>query len=438
MTEDIIEIFNAGINAVQPSQLLGEYLRVEHDAVQICGERFLKCDFQNIYVFGAGKAVAAMAFETEKILGNNIKEGIVTTKYGHSVATKKIKILESAHPVPDEVGVIAVKATLGLLQKVSPNDIVICLISGGASSLWCDVPHELSLKDVQSTFDLLIKSGASINEINIVRKHLSAIKGGQLIRYCNGARVFSLIISDVPNDDLDVIASGPTVPDSSTFQDAFEVIVKYHLHSTLPISIKSYLEKGISGKIDETPKAGDELFKNTVTKIIANNKIAQLAAEKTAKALGYETLIIPEIVIGDTSIEAKKFIALLFNYRGNKPICIIQGGESTLKVTGNGKGGRNQHFVLVALQELKKMNMLDTAIQFSILSGGTDGTDGPTNATGAVIDRKTLLNTLENNLPIEDYLINHDSYHLFEQTGNLLITGPTQTNVMDIMIGIVQ
>ena len=438
MTKDIIQIFNAAVDAVKPSQLLSNYLLVEEDAIQICGEYFPKNTLQHIYVIGAGKAVAAMAFETERILGDYITAGVITTKYGHKIATEKIKILESAHPIPDEMGEMAVKATINLLQDVSENDIIICLISGGASSLWCDVPTGLSLQEIQSTFELLIKSGAGIDEINIVRKHLSAIKGGQLIRYCGKAKVFSLMISDVPNDDLGVIASGPTVPDSSTFQEAMDVIIKYDILSNLPANINDYLQKGIDGIIDDTPKAGDELFKNTTTRIIANNKLAQLAAEKKAKRLGYKTMLIPEIVTGNTVVEAKQFIKTMLAHTDDKPICIIQGGETTLKVTGHGKGGRNQHFMLVVLQELKKMNILDTNIEFSILSGGTDGTDGPTDATGAMIDREVVATIIANNLSIESYLVNHDAYHFFEQTGNLLITGPTQTNVMDIMIAIIQ
>jgi glycerate-2-kinase len=380
-----------------------------------------------------------MAVETEKIFGEYIRDGLVTTKYGHALTTRKIRIKEAAHPVPDENCIMAVAETRQLLNKVTPDDLIICLISGGASALWCDVPAGASLREIQTMFEELIKSGAAIGEINTVRKHLSCIKGGQLIRYCGGAKIISLIISDVPGDDLTVIASGPTVADASTFGDAYAVLLKYNLLSRLPQSISGHIEKGIQGMIEETPKPGDLLFKNTVNKIIGNNKIALLAAAGSAEALGYHTLIIPQLITGDAEEEAKKLITLAANYEGEKPVCILQGGETTVNVTGKGKGGRNQHFVLAALNELQKLQNENSSDEITILSGGTDGTDGPTDATGAVADRDTVNKAAQKNLSIQQYLNNHDAYHFFETTtGSLLITGPTQTNVMDIMMAIVE
>lgn len=432
-----LQIFRTAMAAVQPAQLMQDNLAVNNGSL-IVGDRKIPLEsFQQLYVIGAGKAAAAMAVETEKILGSHITDGIVTTKNGHALPTKKIKVKEAAHPVPDEQGIEAVKQTLHLLEKVTAKDIVITLISGGASALWCDVPADITLPEVQATFDQLIRSGAGIREVNTVRKHLSGIKGGQLVRHCKGARVFSLIISDVPGDELEAIASGPTVPDSSTFQDAYATLDRYNLQPVLPQSVRQHMEKGREGAIIETPKPGDPLFNNTVNKIIGNNRIAVEAAAKKAAALGYHTHIIPQLITGDAAAEAKKLVTLTQNYQGLKPACIIQGGETTVKVTGQGKGGRNQHFVLAALNELKAMQEKGKTVDVCILSGGTDGTDGPTDATGAVIDSDTLIEAARQQLNIAAYLDNHDAYHFLQSTNSLIITGPTQTNVMDLMIAIV-
>ncbi len=324
--------------------------------------------------------------------------------------------------------------TTALLNNATKDDLVICLISGGASALWCDVPPGATLQAVQQTFDLLMKSGAAIHEVNAVRKHLSSIKGGQLIRHCGGARVCSLIISDVPGDDLDVIASGPTVADASTFAAAHDVLLKYNLLHGVPHCIRQHIEKGIAGFIAETPKAGDALFYNTTNKIIGSNSIALLAAETKAKDLGYHTHVMPQPTTGDAAAAAQQMVAFAFAYTGPKPVCILQGGETTVQVTGAGKGGRNQHFAVAALQELYKQQPQPLAGAITILSAGTDGTDGPTDAAGGVVNSHTLLKAKEKGLSLQAYLKNHDTYHFLEQTSSLLVTGPTQTNVMDIMI----
>lgn len=440
MTErqSAIQVFKSAITAVQPAQLLQEHLAINKDALTICGQTIPKEAFRHIYVIGAGKAAAAMGVATEHILGAAIAEGILTTKYGHSLPTNIIKIREAAHPVPDEQCVAAVDETLQLLKKVTDQDIVICLISGGASALWCDVPPGVTLPEVQTSFDLLIRSGAAINEINTVRKHLSAIKGGQLIRHCRGARVFSLIISDVPGDDLGVIASGPTVADPSTFQDAHDILSKYHLIPRLPQSIQRYIEQGRNGLIADTPKPGDPLFQHTTNRVIGSNEVAVAAAAKQAKEMGYHTHIIPSLITGDAAAEAKKLVEAAIQYKGERPACIIQGGETTVQVTGQGKGGRNQHFALTALYELSKWKDKNAKGNITILSGGTDGTDGPTDATGAVVDQDTLARAVAKDLDIASYLHENNAYPFLELTGSLVITGPTQTNVMDIMIAIVQ
>ncbi|QEC79967.1 glycerate kinase type-2 family protein [Mucilaginibacter ginsenosidivorax] len=433
-----IQIFRSAVSAVQPGHLLRQHLSVSKDSLTIGGVAFPKTTINHIYVVGAGKAAAAMAVEAEMILGGYISEGLVTTKYGHALPTSTIRIIEGAHPVPDENCVDAVTQTIKLLKKATKNDIVICLLSGGASALWCDLPPGATLQEVQATFDRLIKSGAAIHEINTVRKHLSNFKGGQLVRACNGASVFSFIISDVPGDDLETIASGPTVPDASTFEDAETILQKYNLLSVLPQSISRHIKDGIKGTIKDTPKPGDPLFDNTVNRIIGNNKMAVLEAANMAKKLGYHVHIVDHLITRDAETEAKILVDMARQYKAPKPVCIIQGGETTVKVTGTGKGGRNQHFTLAALSELNKLRQQNISDEITILSGGTDGTDGPTDATGAVVDNDTLNLVLHRGLLIEEYLKKHDAYHFFKQTNGLIITGPTQTNVMDIMIAIVK
>jgi glycerate 2-kinase len=435
--EKAVHIFTSAIKAVQPAQLLQEHLSISKGALTICGHTIPKDAFRHIYVIGAGKAAAAMGVATEHILGASIKEGILTTKYGHSLPASIIKIREAAHPVPDEQCVAAVDETLALLKKVTDQDIVICLISGGASALWCDVPPGITLSEVQTTFDQLIRSGAAIHEVNTVRKHLSGIKGGQLVRHCQGARVFSLIISDVPGDDLGVIASGPTVADASTFEDVYAILSKYNLLAQLPQSVRRHMEQGRNGLIVDTPKPGDPLFQPTTNTIIGSNEVAVAAAAKQAKEMGYHTHVIPSLITGDAAVEAKKLVETAIQYKGEKPACIIQGGETTVQVTGQGKGGRNQHFALTALYELSKWKDKGIAGNITILSGGTDGTDGPTDATGAVVDQDTLTRAIEKHLDIPSYLRENNAYPFLELTGSLVITGPTQTNVMDIMIAIV-
>lgn len=433
--QDALSIVDAAVAAVQPAQLLPLHLAVNNNIVTICNQAFHPATFKNIYVIGAGKAAAAMAVATEAILGDYITDGLVVTKYHHVLPCKKIKVVESAHPVPDEQSVHAVEQTIQLLQKATKNDIVICLMSGGASALWCDVPDDLTLKEVQITFDKLLTCGATIQEMNTVRKHLSFIKGGQLIRYCNGAKVFTLIISDVPGDDISVIASGPTVSDETTFSDTLDILVKYELLNQLPGRIQAYIKSGINGKITDTPKPGDLLFKHTTNVVIGNNFIALQAAAAKAVELGYVVVMNEKTITGNTGAEAIKFVNAALQHKGKKPMCLLQGGETTLKVTGKGKGGRNQHFVLTALQELS--NYSDVTPNLLFISFGTDGTDGPTDAAGAFGDKETINAALQKNLSITDYLQRHDAYHFFEQTGGLIKTGATQTNVMDIMMAIV-
>jgi len=430
--EHAIEIFNAAVAAVKPGNLVPGFIRVSPDSLSLGDKVLDRKEFKNIYITGAGKAAASMALEAEKILGDWIADGLVVTRYHHSKPTHKIRILEAAHPVPDTNSLGATKETIRLLQKAGPYDIILCLISGGASSLWADLPEQVSLEDIQQTFTLLLHSGASIHEMNTVRKHLSHFKGGQMLKYCNVAAVFTLIISDVPGDDVATIASGPTVPDPSTFGDCLAILENHGLMKTVPQGVREHFEKGNEGLIPETPKPGDVLFQNSHHFILGNNSMALATARAKAEQLGYTVIVTDQLLTGNTDSEARKLIRGITSLNINPPWCLLAGGETTIQVTGNGKGGRNQHFALCSLDELSKMNTDVSTL--TLFAAGTDGTDGNTDAAGAVVDNDLRGMVRKNNLDTADYIRRFDSWNFFHQYGGLIVTGPTGTNVMDMVV----
>ena len=311
---------------------------------------------------------------------------------------------------------------------------MIALISGGASALMVDCPPAASLFDVQQLFAALLACGATIGEMNTVRKHLSpGIKGGQLVRSAFPATLVSFILSDVPGDQLDIIASGPTVADTSTFKDAWYVLEKYNLVNGLPASLKDWLKDGVHGVIADTPKPGDKIFENSHTFLIGTNHIALQAAEEKAKQLGYATSIISGNLTGEARVKAAELVQHVSGYHGPRPACLLMGGETTVTIKGNGIGGRNQEFALAALLAIKRHNGFANKIPI-ILAAGTDGTDGPTPAAGALVDGLSLKLTREKKLAAENYLEENDSYTFFQEVGGHIITGPTQTNVMDVVV----
>lgn len=425
--ENATSIYKAAVAAVQPSRLLQQYIQVLPTGIRI-GNTTIETSGRSLYVIGAGKAAAAMAQTTESILGDRIKTGLVVTKYDHALPLAKIKIVESAHPVPDEKSIAAVEQTLQLLQDTKPGDVILCLLSGGASSLWADTPDGCTLTDLQHTFQLLLKSGAAIDEMNCVRRHLSAIKGGQLLRYAPKARWYTLIISDVPGDQLESIASGPTTADPSSFADAWSIIEKYQLQSKLPLSVLQHLQSGLNGSIQETIKENDPLLQHVQNHIIGSNEVSLAAAAKQAAALGYTVTVQEELLTGDAATTAALIMQQARQYKGKRPACLLFGGETTVSVTGNGKGGRNQHLALCALSSM------DPTDRITLLAAGTDGTDGPTDAAGAFADIAILQSIEVKKLAIEATIRQNDAYHLFEKVNGLLKTGATQTNVMDILI----
>jgi glycerate 2-kinase len=430
------KIFLAGVDRVLPAMLIDKAMSLQNNCLVIKDISFNLEEIKNIYVIGAGKASGMMAAEVEKILGNRITQGHIIVKYGHSTNLKYIKITEASHPVPDSKGFEATGKILKIGGKATGRDLVLCLLSGGGSALLTDFPEGSSPEEMMLTNDLLVNSGASIKEINAVRKHLSSVKGGQLAKTVYPATLVSLILSDVPGDPLDVIASGPTTPDPTTFNQAIEVLEKFNLMSDIPAGIKKYLEEGIKGNKPETPKQNDPVFKNTTNLLIGTNRLALEAAQQKAIDFELNALIVEDQLQGDVCPVAEYLVETALRFKNDKnekkPVCLLFGGETTVKMTGKGLGGRNQHLALCAAELLQDKSGI------TILSAGTDGNDGPTDAAGAVVDSDTFRNSLSIKTDPLAYLSEFDSYHFFKKTGGHVITGPTMTNVMDLIVVIVQ
>ena len=426
-------IFLSAVEAVRPKQFMPQYMKVEFGRLILGDCSFNLADTKDIYIVAVGKAAAAMAQEAEMILGELISDGITITKYGHALPLKYCRCLEAGHPLPDGNSLLAAKTLLKFVEGKKPDDIIIVLISGGASSLIADGPPGSSLDDLQALNQILLNIGANIQEINTIRKHLSSIKGGQLVRHASPARIVSLILSDVPGDDPAVIASGPTSPDPTTFGDAWNILEKYKVKNRLAPGLTNWLERGFAGEIPETLKPGDRLFRNTRNFIVGCNRQALVAAALEAKKLGYQVERSPFMMQGVASVLAGDLVELSGKFECEGPACILFGGETTVTIRGNGRGGRSQEFALAAFCALQKKNISKDRFPV-ILAAGTDGTDGNTDATGAIIDYETLENTQRLKLNPSSYLQNNDSYTFFKKAGGLLVTGPTQTNVMDIVI----
>jgi glycerate-2-kinase len=436
MREHALSIFTEALRAVQPAVFMPTYIHRREDGL-LLGNHFFPAErLRHLYVIGAGKASAAMAVEMEKLAGELVSGGVIITKYGHGLPLKTIKCIEAGHPVPDANGIAGGNAIADLLQNAVEGDLVIALISGGASALLADCPPGISLQELQELFHLLLNAGADIAEMNRVRKHLSLLKGGQLARLAQPVTLITFILSDVIGDPLESIASGPTVADPSTFADAWMVLEKYRLISRLPEGIYQWMQKGLAGAIPETPKPGSAVFNKTTNQLVGSNRIALKAAAARAAELGYRARILTHELQGEAREQGAAFAEQLLRYDGPKPACLLMGGETTATIRGSGKGGRNQEFALAALLALQQSGAGENVLPV-ILSAGTDGSDGPTDATGAVLDRTVFEKTGKIMPAAEIFLENNDAYHFFEQAGGLIITGPTQTNVMDIVIGLV-
>ena len=434
-------VFLKALSAVDPSKILKDRIRIERDRLLIKTEGESEKLFDlgcvhKIFLVGTGKASNSMAQAVEEIFGDRITRGVITTKYGHRLPLRKTEMIEAGHPLPDRKGHEGAKKIQRLLKESGPDDLVIFLLSGGGSALLPYPADRIDLKEKQEVTQLLLDCGADIREINTIRKHISRIKGGWLAKWAYPSTVIGFILSDVVGDQLDVIGSGPTVPDPSTFEEAWEVLKKYDLLNEIAPSIQRYLQLGKEGKVEETPKPQDTIFERVTNNLIGSNILALQAAEKEAASLGFKTLILSSSIEGETR-EAARFhtaVAKEVISSGNPipvPACILSGGETTVTIKGKGLGGRNQEFVLASALEIGGI------AKIVLLSGGTDGTDGPTDATGAIADHTTVQRGKSLGLDPKAFLDNNNAYPFFETLGDLLITGPTHTNVMDVRIMLV-
>ncbi|MGA6927154.1 MAG: glycerate kinase [Desulfosarcina sp.] len=429
-------IFKAGLGAVDPEVCVKRWLRLTDDHLVVGKRTYALEGIRKLYLLGAGKASAAMARAAEAILGDRIDHGLVVTKYGHGVPLKYCRAMQAGHPVPDENGVKATTALLNLTATAGPGDLIICLISGGGSALTPAPAEGITLADKQAATRRLLACGATIHEINTIRKHLSRIKGGRLCQCASGASVACLILSDVIGDDLDIIASGITAPDPSTFAACLEVVDRYELREDIPHAVVDLLTRGRQGLIPETPKPGDPLFGNVDNFVVGNIADALSAAATEAGRLGFKPLVLTSMIHGEAGEVAKVLCAIAKEVRRSgrpmpAPACLLSGGETTVTLKGDGLGGRNMELALAAALELS--GTVDTVL----LSAGTDGTDGPTDAAGAFADGSTLARAKAMGIRPAAFLANNDSYRFFEQVGDLFITGPTRTNVMDLQIVLV-
>jgi hydroxypyruvate reductase len=413
-----LSIFRAALAAADPVDAVLRHLR---------SRDFSR--FRHIYVVGAGKAGASMALAAERALGRRITAGLVNVKYGSTAKLRRIELNPCGHPLPDAPGVAGSTRIAAMASQAGEGDLVLCLISGGASALLPLPADPITLAEKQATTQLLLACGATIHEFNCVRKHLSRIKGGQLARLAAPAAVESLLLSDVIGDDLDVIGSGPTAPDASTFADALAILEKFGLVERVPATVRQRLEQGTRGELPETPKPGDRLFRGVRNVLVGNNRLALDAAARRARDLGFRTLVLSSEIQGETREIARMHAAIAREIVSTSrpvkaPACIVTGGETTVTLRGDGLGGRNQEFVLAAAIEIAGLpNVV-------VLSAGTDGSDGPTDAAGAIADGDTL----RRNPEARRYLDRNDSYRYFQPLNDLIVTGPTDTNVMDVRI----
>ncbi len=434
LREDAAAIFAAALAAADAADAVRLHLHRSGVELRAANVRFSLDRIDRVVVVAVGKAAPQMAEAIEQRLDTYFSEGLVITKRGHARSYKgQCQVIEASHPVPDEESLRAGKAVIDLLDDLTAKDLLIVAISGGASSLLCAPVEGISLPAKQRTTDLLLRAGADIYELNAVRKHLSLLKGGNLAARAYPAPVLSLLLSDVVGDPLDVIGSGLTAPDQSTFARALAVLLMRFVLEDVPAEVRAHLEKGACGEVPETPKPGDGIFANVANAVVGNSRQALEAASEEAKRRGYQPLILSSQFQGEASEVARFHAAILWEtvlagHPVRVPACLLSGGETTVTVRGKGKGGRNLEFALAAAIAL------NGAPNVMCLSAGTDGTDGPTDAAGAFLNGETFARAQKLGLDAAEYLHRNDSYSFFDALGDLLQTGPTGTNVMDVNV----
>ena len=435
----ILPVLEAALDAVDPAAAVQKHMVRDHDHLLIGDAVYDLAAYRYVYIVGFGKAATPMAEAALQILDGRVHAGVVVTKYGHgskkNAFVKPIIVLEAGHPVPDEAGRAAAQKIIDLLQHAEENDLVICLISGGGSALLTLPAEGVSLTDLQDMTNVLLRCGASIHELNTIRKHLSQVKGGQLARWAAPATIVSLVVSDVVGSALDIIASGPTVPDNTSWADAWAVVERHALIDVLPERVEARLQGGLRGYLPDTPKPGDVIFERTQTLIVADNALAAEVARQKAVELGFNSAILTTYLEGEAREVAKVVVALGREMIASdrpvlSPACLILGGETTVTIRGSGMGGRNQELALAAALILKRLSEGDRLI---IVSLATDGTDGPTDSAGAIVDSTTVERGSRLTLTASKHLANNDSYPYLQAVGDLLLTGPTCTNVNDLV-----
>jgi len=421
---DLGKIYRAAIDAVEPGALIAKALASDEIASMLAGS-------PRIFLLAIGKAARAMALQAEKSIGAKLTGAIAVVPEGLATpqSDSRVRFLVGAHPLPDERSVAAADAALAMLSQAQPDDLVIVALSGGASAMFVKPVTDVPLADKIATTKFLLRAGANIRELNLVRKHLSQVKGGGLVRAINGARVLTLILSDVPGNDLATIGSGVTAADPTTFADAIAVLKRRTIWGRTPESVRDPLERGVAGEIAETVKSGDPIMSRVTNMIIGDNSTALDAAEVAARDLGHTVMRAPALS-GEAADLARTLAHYLRSIR-DKNVCVLSGGEPVVTVRGSGRGGRAQHLALALAIELAGN------ANIAALCAGTDGIDGPTDAAGAYVFPDTLGRAEALSLSAPDALRRADAYTFFKQLGDSLVTGPTGTNVTDVFIGFV-
>ncbi len=434
----ICTILSESIHSADPGEAVHRHLLRDGDSLILNGNRIKLADFSGIYLIAIGKASLPMLEAIIELMGDRVTAGVGITKDAHlgtldHPIPKRLKIVEASHPIPNQRNLDGTKLITKLAGRVTANDLVVCLISGGGSALLTLPAAGISLGDLQILSSLLIKSGASIQEINTIRKHIDQMKGGGLLKMLYPATVISLILSDVIGNDLNTVASGPTAPDPTTFSDSWKVLERYQLMDAVPASIRAHIRAGIEGRVPETMKKADPILFKVTNQLIGSNLMAIQAAVETARRLGFHTIQPTTPLQGEASLMGARISDELVRWcskksTDEKPTCSIYGGETTVTVTGDGLGGRNQEFALAAVKNLSQSG---PAVLITL---ATDGGDGPTDATGAVVTSSTYQRGLRLGMAPEAYLNQNDSYHYFDSLGDLIRIGPTLTNVNDLVL----
>jgi hydroxypyruvate reductase len=432
--EAVERVVRAALAAADPRAAVRRSLVLRENTLEAAGQSIALADWRRIRVVGAGKAAQAMAHGLLDVLGERLGDGLLVTKHIDTAdpLPDRLRVLAGGHPLPTDSSVTAAQSVLDFLSAARSDDLVFCLISGGGSALLVSPRPPVTLDDLQSLTRLLLACGADIGEINTLRKHLDQVKGGGLARAAAPARLVTLILSDVIGSPLDVIASGPTVADPSTYADALAVLEKYRITDQVPSRILDILCRGQSGELPETPKPGDPLLSDAANLLVASNPQAAAAALEQAAHEGFHPLLLTTYLQGEAAQAGGVLAAILRQIDATgqpleRPACIVAGGETTVTLRGQGLGGRNQELALGAVAGLA--GLPDVAL----LSLGTDGEDGPTQAAGALVSGQTLARARAQGLDPLAFLHANDSYHFFEALGDLVITGPTGTNVNDLV-----